>query len=142
MNALESEINGYDVLDDTTESSLYKVTIDNLESGQVAKSLKTELKQAGVKDIAIVKDATGYGISLGVFSNEKTAYKRVAKIKKMGYDCKVVPKQVNKSTYWAEVTANTSEDALAELVIASGVADTEHLLYQSCSTEILASGGM
>lgn len=142
MNALENEINGFDVLDETTESSLYKVAIDNLASGEAAKSLKTELKQAGVKDIAIVKDATGYSISLGVFRNEKTAYKRVAKIKKMGYDCKVVPKQVNKSTYWAEVTANTSEDALAELVTASGVADTDHLLYQSCSTEILASGGM
>ena len=140
MNALENEINGYDVLDEMTESSLYQVTTDNLASGETARSLKTEMKQAGVKDLAIVKDDTGYSISLGVFRNEKSAYKRVAKIKNLGYDCKVVPKQVNKSTYWAEVTANTSEDALAELVIASGVADADHLIYQSCSTEILASG--
>jgi len=140
MNALENEINGYDVLDEMTESSLYQVTTDNLASGETARSLKTEMKQAGVKDLAIVKDDTGYSISLGVFRNEKSAYKREAKIKNLGYDCKVVPKQVNKSTYWAEVTANTSEDALAELVIASGVADTDHLIYQSCSTEILASG--
>ena len=142
MNALENDINGYEVLDDTTESSLYRVTIDKLESGKAAKSLETEIKQAGVKDLAILKDATGYSISLGVFRNERSAYKRVAKIKKLGYDCKVVPKQVNKSTYWAEVTANKSEDALAELVTASGVADTDHLLYQSCSTEILAAGDM
>jgi hypothetical protein len=142
MDALGNEINGYDVLDDTTESSLYKVTIENLASGQAARSLKNELKQAGVKDIAVVKDDTGYSISLGVFSREKTADRRVAEIKKLGYDCKIVPKQVNKSTYWAEVTANRSEDALAELVAASGFADTDHLLYQSCSTEILASGGM
>jgi membrane fusion protein (multidrug efflux system) len=142
MNALENEINGYDVLDEITESSLYQVTTDNLASGETARSLKTEMKQAGVNDLAIVKDDAGYSISLGVFRNEKSAYKRVAKIKNLGYDCKVVPKQVNKSTYWAEVTANTSEDALAELVTASGVADTDHLLYQSCSTEILASGGM
>lgn len=140
MNALENEINGYDVLDETTESSLYQVTTDNLASGKTAKSLKTEMNQAGVNDLAIVKDDTGYSISLGVFRSEKSAYKRVAKIKKLGYDCKVVPKQVSKSTYWAEVTASTSEDALAELVTASGVADTDHLLYQSCSTEILASG--
>ena len=131
MNALENEINGYDVLDEMTESSLYQVTTDNLASGETARSLKTEMKQAGVKDLAIVKDDTGYSISLGVFRNEKSAYKRVAKIKNLGYDCKVVPKQVNKSTYWAEVTANTSEDALAELVIASGVADADHLIYQS-----------
>ncbi len=142
MNALENEINGYDVLDEMTESSLYQVTTDNLASGETAKSLKTEMKQAGVKDLAIVKDDTGYSISLGVFRNERSAYKRVAKIKNLGYDCKVVPKQVSKSTYWAEVTASTSEDALAELVTASGVGDTDHLLYQSCSTEILASGGM
>lgn len=142
MNALENEINGYDVLDEMTESSLYQVTTDNLASGETAKSLKTEMKQAGVKDLAIVKDDTGYSISLGVFRNERSAYKRVAKIKNLGYDCKVVPKQVSKSTYWAEVTASTSEDALAELVTASGIADTDHLLYQSCSTEILASGGM
>jgi cell division septation protein DedD len=133
MNALENEINGYDVLDETTESSLYQVTTDNLASGKTAKSLKTEMNQAGVNDLAIVKDDTGYSISLGVFRSEKSAYKRVAKIKKLGYDCKVVPKQVSKSTYWAEVTASTSEDALAELVTASGVADTDHLLYQSCS---------
>lgn len=142
MNALENEINGYDVLDEMTESSLYQVTTDNLASGETARSLKTEMKQAGVKDLAIVKDDTGYSISLGVFRNERSAYKRVAKIKNLGYDCKVVPKQVSKSTYWAEVTASTSEDALAELVTASGVGDTDHLLYQSCSTEILASGGM
>lgn len=142
MNALENEINGYDVLDEMTESSLYQVTTDNLASGETARSLKTEMKQAGVKDLAIVKDDTGYSISLGVFRNERSAYKRVAKIKNLGYDCKVVPKQVSKSTYWAEVTASTSEDALAELVTASGIADTDHLLYQSCSTEILASGGM
>jgi len=142
MNALENEINGYDVLDETTESSLYQVTTDNLASGKAAKSLKTEMTQAGVKDLAIVKDDTGYSISLGVFRNEKSAYKRVAKIKKLGYDCKVAPKQVNKSTYWAEVTANKSEDALTELVTASGVVETNNLLYQSCSTEILASGGM
>jgi RND family efflux transporter MFP subunit len=142
MNALENEISGYEILDDTTESSLYRVTIDNLESGKAAKSLKSELQQAGVDDIAILKDAEGYSISLGVFSSEKSANRRMAKIKELGYDCTLVPKQINKSTYWAEVTANTSEDALAELVTASGVADTDHLLYQSCSTEILASGGM
>ena len=142
MNALENDINGYDVLDEMTESSLYQVTTENLASGKTAKSLKTEMNQAGVKDLAIVKDDTGYRISLGVFRNEKSAYKRVAKIKNLGYDCKVVAKQVNKSTYWAEVSANKSEDALAELVSASGVADTDHLIYQSCSTEILAAGDM
>jgi RND family efflux transporter MFP subunit len=141
MNALENEINGYEVLDDKTESSLYRVITENLASDKAAKSLKTELEQAGVKDLAIVKDGSGYSISLGVFRNERSAYKRVAKIKKLGYDCKVVPKQINKSIYWAEVTANKSEDALAELVTASGVVvDADHLLYQSCSTEILAVG--
>ena len=142
MNALENEINSYEVVDETTESSLYQVTIDNVATGKAANLLKTEMKQAGVNDIAVLKDATGYSISLGVFSSEKTANRRVAKIKKLGYDSKVVPKQVNKPTYWAKVTANTSEDALTELVTASGVADTDNLLYQSCSTEILAHGGM
>jgi len=142
MNALENEIQGYEVVDEATESSLYQVTIDNVATAKAAKSLKTEMKQAGVKDIAVLKDAAGYSISLGVFSSEKTANRRVAKIKKLGYDCKVVPRQVNKSAYWAKVTANTSEDALTELVTASGVADTDNLLYQSCSTEILAHGGM
>ena len=142
MNALENEINSYEVVDETTESSLYQVTIDNVATGKAANLLKTEMKQAGVNDIAVLKDATGYSISLGVFSSEKTADRRVAKIKKLGYDSKVVPKQVNKPTYWAKVTANTSEDALTELVTASGVADTDNLLYQSCSTEILAHGGM
>ena len=101
---------------------------------------KAEMEQAGVKDIAILKRASGYSISLGLFSSEHSANRRTAEISKLGYDSQVAPQERNKSIYWAEVTADKSEDVLSELVTASGVVDTNNLLYQSCNTEILASG--
>ena len=97
------------------------------------------MKQAGVKDIAVVNRNGGYSVSLGVFSREQSAIKRKAAIEKLGYDCKIVPQQTGKTVYWAEVIATTSEDELSELVAASGVKGIDNLLYQSCSTEILAS---
>jgi len=140
MNVLEDDIHGYEVRDETTVATLYRVTTEILESRKSAGSLKAELEQASVNDIAILKRDSGYSISLGIFSSEHSANRRKAEIKKLGYDSQVVPQELNKSIYWAEVTADKSEDALSELVIASGVVDTKTLLYQSCSTEILASG--
>jgi hypothetical protein len=77
---------------------------------------------------------------LGLFSNEKRAYKRQADINKLGFDSNVVPQKKNRTTHWVEVTADMSEDELAGLVSAAGVKGTDNLLYQSCTTEILASG--
>ena len=142
MNALESDINSYEVHDETSTLNAYRVTTLALASSEAAKVIESEMKKAGVKDIAILKGEEGFSISLGLFRNKKSAYKRQAKIKKMGYDCKVVPKQMKKTIYWAEVTADKSEDVLSELVIASGVIDTNNLIYQSCSTEILAAGNI
>jgi hypothetical protein len=84
--------------------------------------------------------ADGTSIALGLFRNENRAYKRQADIKKLGYDSKVVPQEKKRTTHWVEVTAQVSEDELGKLVSASGVKDTDNLLFQSCSTEILASG--
>ena len=142
MNVLENDISGYEIRDEVSASQSFLVTTDMLDSREAAEALQAEIKQAGVKDIAIMNRSGGASIALGLFSSEKSAYKRLSQIKKMGYDCKVVPQQMNKTTYWAEVTASKSEDALSELVTASGVIDKDNLLYQSCNTEILASGSM
>jgi hypothetical protein len=53
-----------------------------------------------------------------------------------------VPQEINKSTYWVEITTDTSEDKLSEIITAAGVVDSSQLIYQSCSTEILASGNL
>lgn len=143
MNALQNAISAYEIYDDVTKTSeSYLVTTDTLASREAAQALEAKMKQAGAKDIAIRTQSSGVSISLGVFTNKQSAYKRLAQIKKLGYDCKVVAQPLNKTTYWVEVIANTSEDALSELVMASGVVDTNNLLYQSCNTEILASGSL
>lgn len=142
MNALENEINGYEIRDESTVATLYRVTTDILTSREAASSLKAEMEQAGVKDIAIMKRGSGYSISLGLFSSEHSADRRTADIKQLGYDSQVKPLERNKPIYWAEVTADKSEDVLSELVTASGVVDTNNLLYQSCNTEILASANI
>jgi len=140
MNALENEIHGYEIRDETSVSISYRVTTGTLASREAAKTLKTEMIQSGIKDIALIKRTSGYSISLGLFRSERSASRRKENIKKLGYDSQVVPQELNKSIYWAEVTADKSEDDLSALVSASGVKDTNNLLYQSCSTEILASG--
>lgn len=139
MSALEASIDGYKIRDEEGTARTYRVETGLLESYQQAKALDSELKDAGVKDIAIIKRDGRYSISLGVFSRQQTASKRQASIEKLGYDCKVVSQQSSKALYWAEVTTTTSEDELSELVSSAGVKGTENLLYQSCSTEILAS---
>jgi len=142
MNALENEIHAYEISDETTASMSHRVTTDTLASREEAESLKTEMIQAGVKDIAIMKRSAGYSISLGLFSSEHGANRHKENIKKLGYDSQVVQQKLNKSIYWAEVTADKSEDDLSALVTASGVKGTNNLLYQSCTTEILASGNI
>jgi len=140
MNTLENEIHGFEIRHETSTTMSYQVTTDTLASREAARALETEMKQAGVKDIAVVKRAPGFIISLGLFSSEQSAYKRQAAMKKRGYDSKVVAQKRNKSTYWAEVNADKTEDELSERVSASGVKGTGNLLYQPCHTEILASG--
>jgi hypothetical protein len=113
-----------------------------LESKEKAEALMADMKKAGISDVAIMKRSEGTSIALGVFSNRKSAYKRLTSIKQKGYDCRVLPQEINKSTYWLEITTDTSEDTLSELVTAAGVVDSSQLIYQSCSTEILASGDL
>ena len=139
MTALENEINSYEIRDEKTTRTAYRVTTDVLPTRDEAIRLKAEMQQAGVKDIAIITSNQGIRISLGLFSKEQSANRRQAAIKKLGYDGRIVQQQLNRSMYWAEVSTEKTDDELSELVAASGVKGTEHLLYQSCSTEILAS---
>jgi RND family efflux transporter MFP subunit len=140
MDALDNKINSYTVRDEITTSVSYLVTTNTLDSRAAAVALKQEMMQQGVKDIAIMNRSDGPSIALGLFSNEKRAYKRQADINKLGFDSNVVPQKKNRTTYWVEVTADMSEDELTGLVSAAEVKGTDNLLYQSCTTEILASG--
>jgi len=139
MSALEASIDGYEIRDEEGTARTYRVETGPLESYQEAKALDAELKEAGVEDIAIIKRDGSYSISLGVFSRERTASRRQASIEKLGYDCEIVSQQSSKTLYWAEITTTTTEDELSKLVSGSGVNGTDNLLYQPCSTEILAS---
>ena len=139
MAALENDIDGYEVRDETSTTTAYRVTTDTLASREAARALEAEIKQAGVKDIAVVKHAAGFRISLGLFSKKQSADKRQASMNKLGFESQVVQQQLKKSSYWAEVTTNTSEDELSERVAAANIKGTDNLIYQSCSTEILAS---
>ncbi len=140
MRAIEDDISSYEIQDEVMTAVSYLVTTDVVGSRQAAQALKNEMKQKGIKDLAIMNRTGGPSIALGLFRNENRAYKRQANIKKLGYDSKVVPQQKKRTMHWAEVTADIPEEQLSKLVAAAGVKGTDHLLYQSCSTEILASG--
>jgi RND family efflux transporter MFP subunit len=139
MAALENDIDAYQIRDEKSTTTVFRVTTETLESREAAVTLEAEMKQAGVKDIAVIKRAKGFSVSLGLFSKEQSAQRRQASMKKLGYESSVVKQELNKSTYWAEVTAHTSGDELSERVAAADIKGTDNLLYQSCTTEILAS---
>ncbi|MGD8802101.1 MAG: efflux RND transporter periplasmic adaptor subunit [Gammaproteobacteria bacterium] len=139
MKAIEDDISSYKIHNEITTTVSYLVTTDTVSSRQAAQTLKNEMKQKGVNDLAIMNRTDGTSIALGLFRNENRAYKRQAAIKKLGYDSRVVPQEKKRTTHWAEVTVEVSEDKLSRLVAASGVKGTDNLLYQSCTTDILAS---
>ena len=139
MTAIEDDIDGYEVRDEQGTAKAYRVATETFDSFTRAKELNDEMKHAGVKDIAVIKRDGGYSVSLGVFSKQQSANRRQASIAKLGYECEVIPQQGTGTIYWAEVTTSKTEDELSERVAASGINSTENLLYQSCSTEILAS---
>ncbi len=139
MTAIEDNIDGFEVRDEQGTAKSYRVATEIFESYTRAKELNEEMKQAGIKDIAVVKRDGGYSISLGVFSKEQSANRRQAQIEKLGYASEIIPKQGSGTTYWAEIVTSSTEDELSDRVAASGIKDTDNLLYQSCSTEILAS---
>lgn len=141
VDALENAINDFQVHDDMDATTAYQVTTEVLSTRAGADELKAEMKAAGVKDIAIVKSTKGFRISLGLFSKQQSAHNRQASMAALGYETKITQQTLNKATYWAAVTTEKTEDELSGLVQAANVKGTDNLLYQSCSTEILASGG-
>lgn len=140
MATLENAIKDYQVHDDMSATVAYQVTTEALSTRADADKLKTEMKSAGVKDIAVVKSVNGFRVSLGLFSMQQSANNRQASIEKLGYETSIIQQPLNRTTYWAEVTTEKSEDELSGLVTAANVKGTDNLLYQSCTTEILASG--
>ncbi len=140
MDALEDAIDDYQVHDDISTTTAYQVTTEAFATEADAKEIETQLKEAGVKDIAIVKRRAGFKVSLGLFSKEQSAQERQSSIEKLGHQSEIAQRSLNKATYWAEVTTGKTDDELSDLVQASNVKGTDNLLYQSCSTEILASG--
>jgi RND family efflux transporter MFP subunit len=139
MAALENDINGYEVRDEASTKTTYRVATDEISTREAAKQREAEMKQAGVKDVGVIKSTTGYRVSLGLFSKEQSAEKRQASMKKLGYDSNIVPLKLSKPKYWAEVIAEKSEAELLDLVATAGIKDTNNLLYQTCTTEALAS---
>ncbi|MGB5454755.1 MAG: efflux RND transporter periplasmic adaptor subunit [Gammaproteobacteria bacterium] len=140
MVALENDISAYQIQEETSTYTSYRVITEPPGSREAAKQIETEMKQAGVKDIAVVKRVEGYSLSLGLFRKEQSAVKRQSAMKALGYDSEIAPLEINKSTYWAEIKANMTEDELSERVTAAGIKGSDNLLFQSCNTEILASG--
>jgi RND family efflux transporter MFP subunit len=140
IDALEDAIDDYQVRDDISTTTAYQVTTQAFATEADAKQIETELKTAGVKDIAMVKSSAGFRISLGLFSKEQSAQDRQANIEKLGHQTEILERSLSKATYWAEITTDRSEDELSGLVQAANVKGTDNLLYQSCTTEVLASG--
>ncbi len=143
LNSLMAElgdvIHGYEVREIVNAKVSYLVTTEPFENEEAARAQEAEMKQAGAKDIAVMHRSSGVSIALGLFSNENSAMNRQSKMKELGYDSKVVPQNIRKKRYWADVTSNESADSLVELVTATNTKDTSKLKYQACEQDMLAS---
>jgi pyruvate/2-oxoglutarate dehydrogenase complex dihydrolipoamide acyltransferase (E2) component len=139
MASLVNDIQSYDVREETKLHVSYLVTTEQLESVQAAKQLEAKMKQAGAKDIAILHRSSGVRIALGLFSAEKGAQKRQLKIKKMGYASQVVPQNMAKKSYWANVISNKPAISFKKLVMTSVNNDVDKLKFQVCDNDVIAS---
>jgi hypothetical protein len=139
MASLVNDVQSYDVREETELHVSYLVTTEQIESVHAAKELEAKMKQAGVKDIAILHRSSGVRIALGLFSTEKGAEHRQLKITSMGYTSQIVPQNMTKQTYWANVISSKSVDSLEKLVKATDNKNVGKLRFQVCDNDKIAS---
>jgi hypothetical protein len=67
-----------------------------------ARSIVADLDAHGMKDYFIGRKNH---ISLGIFSTEKKARKRLTRVKELGYDAELGQRYRNRAVYWLDVEA-------------------------------------
>jgi hypothetical protein len=70
-----------------------------------ARSIVADLDSQGMKDYFIGRKNH---ISLGIFSTEKKARKRLKRVKELGYDAELGQRYRNRAVYWLDVEAGES----------------------------------
>ena len=88
----------------------YRVSIPFIAYDKAVEKV-AELKKSGFKDIAIVDLKTeGYVVSLGFFKFSSSAKRRIAGLKKKGYESELEPRYKNKFEYWVDIKVDGQGD--------------------------------
>ncbi len=92
----------------------HRVYLPPLESRAAAIKVVYELRDRGVRDVAIISAGPlRNGVSLGVYRNAKNALRRVARIEALGYSVRHAPGETGKAGY--ALAARSSPDAFLPL---------------------------
>lgn len=135
LDAMSEDISRHDIRTGEVTSVAFQVSSGSYETRLDARTQEAAMKEAGVKDIAIMSRDSGYSVALGLFSNEKSAYARQARLKKIGFDSEVSEQNIVKKVYWADlVTSLDKEDV--EGAVAASSAKSRGVSVQACEAEI------
>ncbi|NIR31394.1 MAG: tetratricopeptide repeat protein [Gammaproteobacteria bacterium] len=89
----------------------YLVYLPPFETRAAAASRMEQLQGAGIRDIAVIGDGPrANAVSLGIFSTQDRAKRRLTELRERGYEAQSAPLSVTKSTWSIDVAAPEDRD--------------------------------
>jgi hypothetical protein len=114
---LQAGLNKKLVLSNTREQqhdvNTYLVSTAELETMDQALALEVKFKAAGIRDIAIMHQGKQLHISLGLYSNKRSAKRRHAELEKLGFSVEMSSRRSEKTRYWYDLELDAASDATA-----------------------------
>lgn len=99
-----------------TEVQNYLVVIAT-RSGHEASSMVKQLREAGQKDVWWLTSGDHKDeVSVGIFRSRSNAETRRKEVAGLGFDADIVPREVERKTYWIDLRAEPSRRVTVELV--------------------------
>ena len=135
LETMGEDISRHDIRTGEVTSAAFQVSSGSYETRLDAKTQEAALKEAGVKDIAIMARDSGFSVALGLFTNEKSAYSRQARLKKLGFESEVSEQNIVRKVFWADIVTSLSQEMIQDTVTASG-AKSSGVTVQACEAEI------
>ena len=135
LDAIGDDMIRHDIRTGEVTSVSYLVSSGSYETRLDAKTQEAAMKEAGIKDIAVMSRDSGFSVALGLFTNEKSAYSRQARLEKLGFESEVSEQNIDRKVFWADVVTTLSKEAIQDTVAASGTKSTG-VTVQACAAEI------
>ena len=93
------------------------------------------IMMAGAAGFGALARDSGFSVALGLFTNEKSAYARQARLKKLGFESEVSEQSIVRKVFWADLVTSLDKEAVESTVDASS-AKSRGVTVQACEAEI------